>query len=100
MTKLEVTNRLLHIAPHHGVALLLMLVELGLITETRKEDLRREQTRRHFASDTSTRVYEIAPDAPTGEKQHRFYTTINAYLGADDDTLWARARSAEWPAFE
>ena len=40
--KLEATNRLLRIVPHLGLALLLMLVENGLIAETRQEALRRE----------------------------------------------------------
>lgn len=94
------TKRLLRIAPYNGLALLLMLVERGLITETLNKDLRREQTCRHFASETTKRLYEIAFDAPICQKQHCFYTTVNEFLGADKDTLWARARSAEWPAFE
>ena len=53
----------------------------------RKENLRRKQTRRRLASDTFTCVYEIVLSASTREKQHRVYTTINAYLGAEDDTL-------------
>ena len=77
-----------------------MLVGDGLITETRQEDLRRKQTARHLANDTTTRVYEITPIAPTREKQHRFYKTANAFLAADDDTLRARSRAAEWPDFE
>ena len=91
---------MLRIAPHLGLALLVMLVENGLITETRQEALRREQTGRHLANDTTTRVYEIAPIAPTLDKQHRFYKTVNAFLAADDDTLRARSRAAEWPDFE
>ena len=77
-----------------------MLVENGLITETRQEALRREQTARHLANDTTAHVYEIAPIAPTRDKQHRFYKTVNAFLAADDDTLRARSRAAEWPDFE
>ena len=68
VTKLEVTNRLLRIAHHHGLKLLHMRVMRKLITETRKEDLRREQTRRHLASDTSTRGYKVVLDASTREK--------------------------------
>ena len=98
--KLEATNRLLRIAPHLGLALLVMLVENGLIAETRQEALRREQTGRHLANDTTTHVYEIARNAPTRAKQHRFYKTVNAFLAADDDTLRARSRAAEWPNFE
>ena len=98
--KLEATNRLVRIAPHLGLALLVMIVENGLITETRQEALRREQTARHLANDTTTLVYEIAPIAPTRDKQHRFYKTVNAFLAADDDTLRARSRAAEWPDFE
>ena len=94
------TNRLLRIAPHIGVALLVKLVENDLIAETRQEALRREQTGRHLANDRTTRVYEIAPNAPTRDKQHRFYKTVNAFLVADDDTLRARSRAAEWPDFE
>ena len=90
----------MRIAPHLGLALLVMLVGDGLITETREEALRREQTARHLANDTTTRVYEIAPNAPTRDKQHRFYNTVNAFLAADDDTLRARSRTAEWPDFE
>ena len=98
--KLEATNRLLRIAPHLGLALLVMLVNNGLIAETRQEALRREQTGRHLANDTTMHAYEIAPNAPTRDKQHRFYKTVNAFLAADDDTLPARSRAAEWPEFE
>ena len=98
--KLAATNRLLRIAPHLGLALLVMLVETGLITETRQEALRRKQKGHHLANDTTTPVYEIAPNAPTRDKQHRFYTTVNPFLAADDDTLRARSRAAEWPDFE
>ena len=98
--KHEVVNRLLRVAPHHGLALLVMLTERGFISETRKDELRREQTHRHLASDSSPRVYEIAPEAGSNEKQRRFYAAITAFLNADDDALWARARAAEWPEFE
>ena len=98
--KLEATNRLLRIAAHIGLALLVMLVENGLITQTRQEALRREQTGRHLANDTTTHVYEIAPNALTREKQHRFYKTVNAFLASDNDKLCARCRAAEWPDFE
>ena len=98
--KLEVTNRLLRIAPDLGLALLVMLVENGLIAETRQEALRREQTGCHLANDTTTCVYEIAPNVPTCDRQHRFYKTVNAFLAADEDTLRARSRAAEWPDFE
>ena len=77
-----------------------MLVENGLFAETRQEALRRQQTGRHFANNTTTRVYEITPYAPTRDKQHPFYKTVNAFLAADDDTLRARSRPAEWPDFE
>ena len=77
-----------------------MLVKNCLISETRQEALRREQTGRHLANDTTTHVYEIAPNAPTRDKQHRFYKTVNAFLATDDDTLRARSRAAEWPDFE
>ena len=100
MVKFEVTNRLLRIAPHLGVTLLVMLVDASLITQTRKKELRREQTRRHLKSDTSTRVYEIAPDARSRARQCFFYQTVSGFLGADDDTLEARSRSAERPAYE
>ena len=98
--KLEASNRVVRIAPNFGLALLVMLVENGLISETRQEALRREQTGRHLANDTTTHVYEIARNAPTRDKQHRFYKTVNAFLATDDDTLRARSRSAEWPDFE
>ena len=99
--KLEASNRLLRIALHLGFALLVMLIENGVITETRQEALRREQTGRHLANDTTTRVSEIVPNhrAPTLDKQHRFYKTVNAFFAADD-TLRARSRVAEWPEFE
>lgn len=97
LTKFEVTNRLLRIAPHRYLALLLMLIKRGFITEIRKDDLRRDQMRRHLASDTSPVVYEFAPDAGICEKQRRVYADVNAFINADDDTLWARARAAEWP---
>ena len=61
--KLDASNRLLRIAPHLGLALLVMPVGDGLITETRQEALRREQTARHLANDTTPRFYEIAPRA-------------------------------------
>ena len=77
-----------------------MVVDAGLITQPRKEELRREQPRRNLAGDTSTRVYEIAPDAPSCARQCLFYQTVSGFLGADDDTLEARSRSAEWPAYE
>ena len=70
--KLEASTRLLRIAPHLGHALLVMLVESLLITETRQAALHREQTGRHLANDTTTHVYEILPDAPMRDKQHRF----------------------------
>ena len=90
---------MLRIAPHLGIALYVMLVENGLITETRQEAFRREQTGRHLANDTKAHVYEIAPIAPTRDKQHSFHKTVNAFL-AVDDTLRARFRAAEWPVFE
>ena len=77
-----------------------MLVESVLITETRQETLRREQTGHHLANDTTTHVKMIEPDAPTREKQHRFYKTVKAFLAADDDTLRNRSRAAEWLDFE
>ena len=77
-----------------------MLVENGLIAETRQKALRREQTGRHLANYTAAHVYEIAPNALTRDKQHRFYKTVNAFLVADDDTLRARSRASEWPDFE
>ena len=98
--KLEASNRVLRIAPHIGLVQLVMLVENGVITETRQSTLRREQTGRHLANDTTTRVSEIAPNAPTRDKQHRFYKTVNAFLAAADDTLRSRSRAAEWPDFE
>ena len=98
--KLDASNRLLRIAPHLGLALLVMLVGDGLIAEARQEALRRKKTARHLANDTMTRVYEIAPNAPTSDKQHRFYKTVNAFHAADDDTLRACFRAAEWPDFE
>ena len=77
-----------------------MLVGYCFIAETRQETLRREQTARYLANDTRTRVYEIAPNAPTRVKQQHFYKTVNAFFAADDDTLRARSRAAEWPDFE
>ena len=98
--KLEATNSLLRIAPHLGLSFLDMPVENGLITETHQEAWCREQTGRHLANDTTAHFYEIAPIAPTLDKQHRFYKTVNAFLAADDDTLRALSRAAEWPDFE
>ena len=98
--KHEIVNRLLRIAPHHGLAFHVSLAEKGLISEALKDDLRREQTHRHLANDTSMRVYELAPDAGSHEKQRRLNATVKAFLGADDEALWVRARSAEWPEFE
>ena len=92
--KLDALNRLLRIAPHLGLALLVMLVESGLITETRQEALRRKHTGRHLANDTTTHVYGIALDAPTRKKQHRFYKTVNAFFVADDNMFRARSRAA------
>ena len=62
--------------------------------------MRREQTARYLANDTTTRVYKIALIAPTCDKQHRFYKTVNAFLAADDDTLRDRFRAAKWRDFE
>ena len=98
--KLEASNRLLRIATHFCLTLLVMLVENGLITEIRQEASRRELTGIHLANDTTSQVYEIAPNAPTRDKLHRFYKTVNAFLAADDDTLRARSRAAEWRNFE
>ena len=98
--KLAASNRLLRTAPHLGLALLVMLVRIGLISETYQEAMRREQTARYLANDTTTRVYKIALIAPTCDKQHRFYKTVNAFLAADDDTLRARFRAAKWRDFE
>ena len=64
--KFAVTNRLLRIATHLDVALMVMLVAS---LRRPHQELRREQTRRHLAGDTSTRVYEIAPDAASRAKQ-------------------------------
>ena len=100
MAKYEVANRLLHIAPHFGVALLVMLADAWLITEARKEVMRREQMQRHLAGDTSTHVYEIEPNASSRPKQCIYYQTVSGFLGADDDTLEARFRFAECPAYE
>ena len=97
--KLKATNRVLRIAPHLGLALLVMLLENGFIAETRQEVLRCEQTGRNLANNTTTRVYEIAPNAPTRDRQHRFYKTVTAFRAAADDTLRARSRTAEWPDF-
>ena len=44
------------------------------------------------------RVYELVVDAPSKEKERTFYKIVNAFLSTDDNTLHARARSAEWPA--
>ena len=93
--KLDASNRLLRIAPHLGLALLVMLVRDNLIIETRQKTMRREQTTRHFANDTTRRVYEIAPNGPTRDKQHRSYKSVNAFLAADNDTMRARSRAAE-----
>ena len=98
--KLDASNRLLRIAPYFGLVLLVMVFECRLITEARQQALRREQTSRHLANDTMTHVYENAPAAPTREKQHCFYKTVNAFLSAYDDTLRACSRAAEWPDYE
>ena len=50
--KLNVTNSVMRIAPHLGLALLIMLVNSGLITEARSKMMRQEHTRRHLASKT------------------------------------------------
>ena len=94
--KLEIANRLMRIAPHLGLALLMMLVDSGLITEARSEEMRQEHTRRHLASEMSMRVYDIGVNAPNRDLQRVFYKTVNAFLASDDDTLRAHSRAAEW----
>ena len=94
--KLEAANRLMRMAPHLGLALLMMMVDSGLITEARSDKMRQEHTRRHLASETSMRVYDIAINAPNHDLQRVFYRTVNAFLASDDDTLLAHSRAAEW----
>ena len=98
--KLEAVNRLIHIVPFMGLALCVMLVNAGLIPADKQEEWRREHTRRHLSSETSVRVYELIVDAPSKEKKRMFYKQVNAFLSIDDNTLRARARSAEWPAID
>ena len=98
--KLEAVNRLIHIVPFMGLALCVMLVNAGLIPADKQEEWRREHTRRHLSSETSVRVYELIVDAPSKEKKRMFYKQVNAFLSTDDNTLRARARSAEWPAID
>ena len=83
-----------------GLALLVMLVNAGLIPADKQEDWRREHSRRDLTSETSVRVYELVVDAPSKEKKRTFYKTVNAFLSTDDNTLRARARSPEWPAID
>ena len=94
--KLKAANRLMRMAPHLGLALLMMLVDSGLITEAHTKEMRQEHTRRHLASETSMRVYDIAVNAPNRDLQRVFYRTVNAFLASDDDTLLAHSRAAKW----
>ena len=70
------------------------------ISNARKTDLRRKQTRNHLASDTIMRLFEIAPDAGSHEKHCRYQATVKAFFGADDEALLARAHFSKWPEFE
>ena len=90
----------MRIAPHDGLAFVVMLAEKGFISNLRKDNLQSKNTRRHLASDTSMRVYELAPGAGSDVKQRRFHATIKAFFGADYEALLARASSAECPEFE
>ena len=94
-----VMNQLLRIVPHHGLALLILLVEKGLIEEALKKKLRREHARRHLSGDTNVRVFELVPDAGTQEKLRVFYATISVLFSMDDDMLWAQSRAAEFVEF-
>ena len=82
-------------APHLGLALLMMLVDSGLITEARSEAMRQKHTRRNLASETSMPVYNISVNPPNRELQRVFYRTGNAFLACDNDTLLANSRAAE-----
>ena len=98
-SRLEVVNRLMRIVPHHGLALLSLLTERGFVTEAARDEFRRTQTRRHLESDTSSHVFELVVHAPNRNAQRAFYSTI-VFLAMDDDTLWTRARTMEFPEFE
>lgn len=100
IAKREVVNQLLRIVQHHGLALFMLLVEKRLIAKVRKEELRREQARRHLSGDTSVRVFELVPDAGTQDKLRVCYATIGVFLSMDDNMLWARTRAAEFAEFE
>ena len=63
-------------------------------------ELRRTQARRHLESDTSSKVFELVVNAPNRNAQRAFYPTIVVFLAMDDDTLWTRARTMEFPEFE
>ena len=93
-------NRLIHIVPFMGLALCMMLVNAEPIPADKQEDWRREHTRRHLSIETSMRVYELIVDGPSKEKKRMFYKQVNGFLSTDDNTLRARARSAEWPAID
>ena len=92
--KLAVINRLMRIVPHHGLALLSLFVEKGLIAEERRKGFRREQTRRHLAGDTSVRVFELVCETGSNERRRLFFNAIGMFLRFEDDTLWAHARAA------
>ena len=99
-SRLEVVNRLMRIGPHHGLALLSLFTEKGFVTEAASDEFRRTQTRRHLVSDTSSHVFELVVHAPNRNAMRAFYATIVVFLAMDDDTLWTRARTMEFPEFE
>ena len=84
----------MRMAPHLGLSLLMMLVDSGLITEARSEEMHQEHTRRHLASKTLIIVYDIAVNALNSDLQRVFYRTVNAFLASDDDMLVAHSRAA------
>lgn len=71
-SKLVVLSRLMRIVPHHGLAFFTMFHEEGLVDNCTKNEMRREQTRRHLHADTVARVYETNVNAVAASRADAF----------------------------
>ena len=90
----------MRIVPHHGLALLSLLTERGFVTEAARHEFRPTQTRHYLESDTSPHVFELVVHPPNRNAQRAFYATIVVFFAMNDDTLWTRGRTIEFPEFE
>lgn len=90
----------MRIVSHHGFALLTLLEEKDLVSKASTKDIRLQETRRHLLSDTSALVYILVIGAADRDARKLFYNNIGVLLTIDDNTVWARASSAEFPEFK